>query len=200
MSAALSSLTVKSRAATGTGAARATRREGFIPGVIYGSGKAPINVAVEPISLNKGLNTAGFYASLLELDVDGQKEKVLPKVVQFHPVSDAPLHIDFLRVDASTRITVSVPVKLLNQDKCRGLKIGGVLNVVRHNVEVNCPATNIPHGFEIDIANAKIGEAIKSNSITLPQGVKFVIADRDFTIATIAAPRGVSVDDEEAGS
>jgi large subunit ribosomal protein L25 len=199
MSAVLS-LPVKSKSANGTGAARAVRREGFVPGVIYGAGKPPTMVAIEPIELHKGLNRTGFYSSVLELDVEGTKEKVLPKVVQFHPVSDAPLHVDFLRVDASTRITVSVPVKLLNQDKCRGLKIGGVLNLVRHNVEVNCPATTIPAVFEIDIADAKVGEAIKSNRIALPSGVNFIITDRDFTIATIAAPRGLAVGDDDSAS
>jgi large subunit ribosomal protein L25 len=184
------------RAKAGTGAARATRRTGMVPGIVYGAGKEPQMVSLDPRDVQKGLNRRGFYASLVDLELDGKVQSVLPKKVQFHPVSDAPLHVDFLRVDATTRITVSVPVKLLNQDKCKGLKVGGTLNVVRHTVDVLCLAHNIPEAFEIDIAESKIGDAIKSKSINLPEGAKFLIADRDFTIATIVAPRGASADGE----
>lgn len=181
----------------GTGSTRALRREGKLPAVIYGGGAAPQHIALDPRDLVKGVNTRGFFAQTLHIEVSGKKIQVLPKEVQFHPVNDSPLHADFIAVDDKTVVTVEVPIRLLNRDKCRGLKMGGNLNVIRTNVSVICPAARIPEGFDIDLANVKIGESIKSSRITLPEGVKFAI-DRDFTIANVAAPRGMTAEEQRA--
>jgi large subunit ribosomal protein L25 len=183
-------IVAEAREAVGTGGARATRRAGRVPAIIYGGGAAPVTISLDPRDVIKGVNTEGFYARLLPLTVDGKVVEVLPKAVQFHPVTDAPVHADFLRVDKNTTIRVEVPVHLLNQDKCRGLKMGGILNIVQHTVEVLCPATSIPSGFDVDLTDYKVAEAIKSSAIKLPEGVKFTILGRDFTIATIVAPAG----------
>jgi large subunit ribosomal protein L25 len=192
------SMVAEKREMAGTGAARAVRRNGQVPAVIYGDKQDNINIALDPRDVIKGINREGFYASLYDIELDGQKIRVLPKSVQFHPVNDQPLHVDLLRVGKNTMVTVEVPVHLLNTDKCRGIKMGGVLNIVRHNVQVICPPDKIPTGFDIDLSEAKIGESIKSNLIPLPEGVKFTITDRDFTIATIAAPRGATAEETAA--
>ncbi len=193
-------LVAEEKSLAGSGSARATRRAGRVPAVIYGGKAAPQMISLDPRDVKKGLNQVGFYAHVIEIEIGGKKQKVLPKAVQFHPVSDTPIHLDFLRVTADSIITVAVPVHLLNQDKCRGLKAGGMLNIVRHNVEVLAPATSIPELFEIDITECKIGDAIKSSAIQLPAGCKFVISDRDFTIATIAAPVTAKGDEDQAGA
>jgi large subunit ribosomal protein L25 len=173
----------------GTGAARAVRREGKVPAIIYGGNVEPMMVALDPRDVAKGVNQASFHASLYEIEINGKKVTVLPRAVQFHPLNEQPLHVDLQRISGNVRITVEIPVVLLNQDKSKGLKIGGILNFVRHVVEVSCPANAIPEKFEIDISETKIGEAVKSSAITLPKDVQFTVADRDFTIATIVAPK-----------
>jgi large subunit ribosomal protein L25 len=180
----------------GTGNTRALRRDGRVPAVIYGDHQETIHIAVDPRDIHKGVHREGFYASLYDITLNGTTIRVLPKAVQFHPVNDTPLHVDFLRVGKNTMVTVEVPVHLLNQDKSKGLKMGGSLNIVRHNVQVVCPPDAIPTMFEIDIADAKIGDSIKSNAINLPTNVKFTITGRDFTIATIAAPRGMTPEEQ----
>lgn len=187
---------------TGTGAARAVRRAGQLPGVVYGGHAGPVMVAVDPRHILKGLNKPGFFATIFDLDLGDAKEKVLPKAIQFHPVTDALLHIDFQRVTESTMVTLTVPVHLINQDKCRGLKTGGVLNIARQSVKITCPANAIPDSFEIDIANLKVGESVKTSALDLPAGVQLAGKETLYTIATIAKPRGGAVggDEEEAAA
>ncbi|MDX1484112.1 MAG: 50S ribosomal protein L25/general stress protein Ctc [Alphaproteobacteria bacterium] len=181
-------LPARARDRVGKGAARATRREGLIPAVIYGGKESPLAIALEPKVLHRELNQTGFFTTLTDIDIDGTAHRVLARDVQFHPVTDQPLHVDFLRVSESTRITVAVPVVFLNEEECPGLRRGGVLNVVRHDVEVDCRADAIPHSLTADLEELDIGDSIHISDIALPDGVEPTISDRDFTVATIAAP------------
>ncbi len=188
---------------TGTGGARAARREGWIPGVLYGGDLGPVPINLKRNEITKAYLNGRLLAHLANIDVPGQKEKqpVIARDVQIHPVKGHPIHIDFMRVDEKTRIDVEVPVRFINEEASPGLKKGGVLNVVRHGVEVYAPATAIPEVFEIDVTGLDVGDGIHASKIKLPDGVTFVITDRDFTIATIAAPSALrSADDEEAAT
>lgn len=188
---------------TGTGGARAARREGWIPGVLYGGDLGPVPINLKRNETTKAYLNGRLLAHLANIDVPGQKEKqpVIARDVQIHPVKGHPIHIDFMRVDEKTRIDVEVPVRFINEEASPGLKKGGVLNVVRHGVEVYAPATAIPEVFEIDVTGLDVGDGIHASKIKLPDGVTFVITDRDFTIATIAAPSALrSADDEEAAT
>ena len=187
---------VTTRTETGKNAMYRLRTTGRVPGVIYGGGAENINFSLDARDLMRGLHNESFYASIYELTPEqGAPIRVLPKAVQFNRVTDQPIHVDFLRVTDRTKIKVSVPVHLLNTDKSKGLKAGGVLNVVRHTVEVLCYASKIPSHFEIDLLNVKIGDAIKSSTLPLPDGVTFTITDRDFTLATIVAPKSGAVEE-----
>jgi len=143
---------------------------------------------LEPKGLRRGLSRTGFFTTLTDIDLDGTAHRVLARDVQFHPVTDQPLHIDFLRVSASTRITVAIPVVFQNEEECPGLRRGGVLNIVRHDIEVDCRADVIPQSLIADLAELEIGDSIHISHIALPDGVVPTIDDRDFTVATIAAP------------
>ena len=165
--------------------------------MIYGNRLEPVMIAVERPLLDRELGQPGFFIRLVDIEVDGEKHRVLPREVQFHPVSDSPLHVDFLRFSADRKLNVAVPVRFLNEDESPGLKRGGVLNIVRHEVEVQCTADNIPNEFEIDVTGLDIGDAIHASAIALPEGVEFTITDRDFTVATIAAPTVMAADEEE---
>ena len=134
------------------------------------------------------MGTGSFYSTIIDLDVDGKKEKILPKQLQYHPVSDQLIHFDFLRVQENTKVNVEIPVEFLNQDKCPGLKKGGVLNAVRRLVELTCNANNIPSKLEFDLIDSEIGDAVKISNIQLPEGVAPTISDRDFVIATLVPP------------
>ncbi len=182
------SMTARARDRAGKGAARAVRREGFIPAVIYGGKDAPIAISLDPKALRRELGGIGFFTSLTDIDLDGTTHRVLARDVQFHPVTDHPLHVDFLRVTESTRITVAIPVEFHNEEECPGLRRGGVLNVVRYEVEVTCLADAIPHVLISDLTDLEIGDSIHISSFDLPDGVTPTISDRDFTVATIAAP------------
>jgi large subunit ribosomal protein L25 len=151
-----------------------------------------VTLTVERKALEKLLLTPGFFTRLLDVAIDGQDHRVLPRDVQFHPVTDVPLHVDFLRFDAERRVTVMVPAKFTNEEESPGLKRGGVLNIVRHELEVQCTADNIPDVFDISLEGFDIGESIHASVVTLPEGVQFTITDRDFTIATVAAPTVVA--------
>jgi len=186
------------RERAGKGAARAARRQGLVPALIYGNGVDPVMIAVERRHLEQQLDRPGFFIRLLDVEVDGGAQRVLPREVQFHPVSDAPLHADFLRFSATRKLTVAVPVRFVNEDASPGLKRGGVLNVVRHDVEVVCTADNIPPDIEIDLEGCDIGGSLHASAVTLPEGVVFAIADRDFTIATVAAPTVIVEEEAEA--
>lgn len=190
-------ITAASRDRAGKGAARAIRREGRVPGVIYGDKKDPQLVSLEYRELMKQVQTGRFLSTLVDIDVDGTKVRAIPRDVQFDPVRDFIIHVDFLRLGKGAKIAVQVPVHFVNEDASKGLKRGGVLNVVRHEVEVNCPADEIPDGFEINLAGLDIGDSIHASSVTLPEHVTFTITDRDFTIATIAAPSGGASGGEE---
>ncbi|HSR54856.1 MAG TPA: 50S ribosomal protein L25/general stress protein Ctc [Alphaproteobacteria bacterium] len=181
-------LTARARDRAGKGAARAVRREGLVPAVIYGGKETPLTISLEPRELRRRLGQTGFFTTLTDVDVDGTAHRVLARDVQFHPVTDQPLHVDFLRVSENTRITVAVPVLFENEEECPGLKRGGVLNVVRHEVEVDCRADAMPQALSADLANLEIGDSIHISDIDLPDGVVPTITDRDFTVATIAAP------------
>lgn len=191
------------RERTGTGGARESRREGWVPGILYGGDQEPVAIRLRKNELQKAFNTGNLMSQMVKIDVPGQKEQqqVLTRDIQLDPVKDFPVHIDMMRVSAKTRINVEVSVRFLNEEESPGLKKGGVLNVVRHTVEVNAPATSIPEALEFDIGNADIGDALKISDTQLPDGVRPVIADRDFTVATIASPSALrSSESEESES
>lgn len=190
-------LTAKARAKVGKGSAREARRNGSIPAVIYGDQKTPIPIVIEQKLLVRHLNTGGFFNTLFNIDVDGELNRVLPRDVQLHPVTDVPEHVDFLRVSSSTKISVEVPVEFTGEDVSPGLRVGGVLNVVRYTVEVSCTPDLIPSNLVIDLSNSEVGDSLHISAVNLPEGVTATISDRDFTIATIVAPTVVR---EEATS
>ncbi|PWC54778.1 50S ribosomal protein L25/general stress protein Ctc [Azospirillum sp. TSO22-1] len=183
-------LAAEVRERAGKGTARQTRRDGRIPAVIYGNKQAPLTISLDLRGFTRILHQPGFFTHLFDVTVDGATHRVLPRDVQFHPVSDVALHVDFLRVSGDTRITVMVPVEFVNQDKSAGLKKGGVLNIVRHEIEVTAVADNIPEHITVSCEGFDVGDSIHISSVKLPEGVKPTI-DRDFTIATIAAPSGL---------
>lgn len=181
-----------SRGQAGKGAARAVRRDGKVPAVIYGNNLDPVSISVERRMLEQQLHKVGFFIQLVDVKVDGESHRVLPRDVQFHPVTDVPLHVDFLRFSKDRKITAAVPVVFQNEEESPGLKRGGVLNVVRFDVEVQCTADNIPQSFFVDLTGFEIGDAVHASTVALPEGVNFLISDRDFTIATVAAPTVVA--------
>lgn len=187
------------RERTGTGGARAARREGWVPGVLYGGDKRPVPIRLKQKEVMKAFVAGRMQSHLAKIDVPGQDylQPVIARQVQVDPVTDIPVHVDMMRVDEKTRIDVAVHVRFLNEDKSPGIKRGGVLNIVRHDVEVYAPATAIPEYLEADCDGLDIGDAIKISSIKLPEGVTPVIADRDFTIATIAAPSALRSEESE---
>ena len=191
------------RERAGKGPARAARRAGQVPGVIYGAKKDPNMIAVNERQLIKLLHQGGFFSTLFDVKVDGKAERALARDAQFDPVTDNPVHIDFLRVSAATAVTVEVAVHFLNEDQCPGLTEGGVLNVVRHEIELSCRADAIPQQIEIDLTGLQVGDGVHISMVKLPDGVEPTITDRDFTIATIAAPtlqREEEATDEEAAA
>ena len=176
------------RERTGKGPARAARRAGRVPGVIYGAKKDPSLVTLDPRELDRELKTGAFLATVYDVQTGADKERVLPRDVQFDPVTDRVLHVDFLRVSAASTVTVQVPVNFLNEEDSPGLKRGGLLNVVRHEIEMTCRADAIPSSIDVDLTGLDIGDSVHISMISLPDGVTPTIADRDFTIATVAAP------------
>ena len=183
-------ISASERERVGKGSARAARRAGLVPAVIYGDKKDPVGITMEAREITKIVHQPGIFGRLLEIDVAGTKSTVLTRDIQFHPVSDVVMHLDFLRVSQSATVAVAVPVEFINEDKCPGIKIGGVLNVVRYEVELSCPATAIPEKITINLDGVKIGDSIHISAIPLPKGVSPTITDRDFTVATLASPGG----------
>ena len=179
-------LTANAREKVGKGSAREARRQGNIPAVIYGDKKSPIPIVVEQKILVRQLGTGGFFNTLFDIDINGELNRVLPRDVQLHPVTDVPEHVDFLRVSASTKISVEVPVEFIGDDVSPGIKGGGVLNVVRYTVEVSCTPDLIPNNLVIDLSNSEIGDSLHISAVDLPEGVTPTISDRDFTIATLS--------------
>ena len=180
------------RNSTGKGSARAARRAGRIPAIIFGDKKETISIDIEGREYKKIMNQSGIFSRLLDLSVDGKSNLVLTRDIQFHPVSENPLHVDFLRIGKGSNINVSVPVSFINEELSPGLKTGGVLNTVRFELELMCPADSIPEKIEINLEGLVVGDSIKISSVNLPDGVSSTITDRDFTIATIAAPTVMS--------
>ena len=171
-----------------TGSTYSLLNKGMVPGIIYGKGTQPTKIAFENKVLLKLIHTGAFYSTILDLDIEGKNEKVLPKQLQYHPVTDKLIHFDFLRVQNDTKVTVEVPVEFLSQDTCPGLKKGGVLNLVRREVELSCNANNIPNKLQFDLIKSEIGDSIKISNIELPEGVTPTITDRDFVVATVVPP------------
>lgn len=176
------------RERAGKGAARAERRAGRVPGVIYGNKEEPILISLDPVDLAKEINAPGFFTHVYEIALGDDKYRVLARDLQQHPINDLPIHVDFMRFSAKTRLAVEVVVEFINEDECPGLEEGGVLNVVRYAVELRCQPDNIPETIVADLAGLQIGDTIHISSIPLPDGVEPTVTDRDFTVATIAAP------------
>jgi large subunit ribosomal protein L25 len=173
------------RGRSGKGGARATRREGRIPGVLYGDKKDPENIAVDYRAISQQFHTGHFQSTIFTLDVDGTKTRVIPRGVQLDPIRDFPIHVDFMRISKDALVTVDVPVRFLNEGASPGLKRGGVLNIVRHEIAVRCPSDAIPDHFEVDLTGLEIGDSVHISAIALPKGVRPTITGRDFTVATI---------------
>ncbi|MBN4066340.1 MAG: 50S ribosomal protein L25/general stress protein Ctc [Hyphomicrobiales bacterium] len=190
-------LTAQARERVGKGAARELRRNNMVPAVIYGDKKPPLSIALPAKEVTMKIHAGGFMTNILSIDVDGTVHQALPKDYQLHPVSDRVIHVDLLRVSDKTIVTVEVPVHFINDETCPGIKVGGVLNVVRHTVEVTCPATDIPEAFVIDLSTLELGDSANISMVDLPNGVEPTITDRDFTIATIAIPAGLRSDGTE---
>lgn len=187
---------VQSRQATGTGGARATRREGLVPGVVYGNKKEPHHIALDARPILKELYKPGFFSRLFTISVDGKEEHVLAKAVQLNPVTDHPIHIDFQRVGKDSKITLNIPLRFINDDKAPGVKKGGSVNIVHHTLELSCPAMSIPEEIIIDLAKLEINSGIHLSELTLPKGTSAVHTDHEVTIVTIVAPSGAKGEEE----
>lgn len=190
-------LSVEVRDRTGKGGAREARRNGQIPGVLYGGGKNPVAISLKANEVVKAINSGKFLNNMISIDHKGESQTVLTRDVQFHPVRDEPMHIDFYRVEASSIITVEVPVHFENEEKSPGLEAGGVLNVVRHEIEIDCPAGSIPDAIVVDLTGYEIGDSVHISSVKLAENVKPTITDRDFTIATIQSSRALVEEEPE---
>jgi large subunit ribosomal protein L25 len=191
-------LSAEARDRAGKGASRHLRREGRVPAVIYGNNEEPASIHLEEKGLVKMLKTGHFMNSVVLIEVGGTQTRTLPKDVQFHPVTDRPLHVDFLRIAEHSQVHVNVPVRFINEEQSPGLRRGGVLNVVRHELELVCDAAEIPDDVVVDLSGSDVGDSIHISAVTLPQGATSAITDRDFTIATIAAPSGMKSEAAEA--
>ncbi|MFD1696335.1 50S ribosomal protein L25/general stress protein Ctc [Roseibium aestuarii] len=189
-------LKATARDRVGKGAARALRREGLIPAVIYGDKKPALPITIPVKETTIALHKGGFLTHIATIEVDGEKHRVIAKDYQLDPVRDELVHVDFLRVGKDATLTVEVPVHFLNEETCPGLKKGGVLNIVRHTVEMTVPATAIPESIDFDLSTVNLGDSIHISATTLPAGCKPTITDRDFTVATIAAPAGLKSEGE----
>ncbi len=187
-------LSAETRERAGKGASRAMRREGRVPAVVYGNKEEALAIHVEEKALMKMLNTGHFMNAVVMIDVGGTTARTLPKDVQFHPVTDRPMHVDFLRISEHAQVHVAVPIRFVGEERSRGLKRGGVLNAVRHELEIVCDAAEIPDDIEVSLAGLDVGDSLHISAVTLPEGVKSAITDRDFTIATIVAPSGMAAD------
>ena len=181
-------LSAETRDRGGKGASRELRREGRVPAVVYGGKEEPLMIHVEEKLLMKQLMTGHFMNSVVMIDVGGKQIRTLPKDVAFHPVKDRPIHADFLRISKDSKVQVAVPVVFINEEASPGLKRGGVLNIVRHELELICDADKMPDDIEIDVTGFDVGDSIHISNVTLPKGSESAITDRDFTIATIVAP------------
>src|SRR3954469_16500841 len=193
-------LPAEARDGLGKGASRALRRDGRVPAVVYGEKKEPLSIHVEEKLLNKILHTGHFMNSVVMVDLGGKAHRTLPKAVDFHPVSSRPIHVDFLRIGEHTKVTVAVPVRFDNEEASPGLKRGGVLNVVQHELELVCDAATIPDEIHVSLAGLEIGDSLHISQIKLPDGAVPAITDRDFTVATVVAPSAMKSEEEETAA
>src|SRR3990170_6910685 len=193
-------LPAETRERAGKGASRALRRDGRVPCVIYGDKKEPVAFHVEEKLLTKMLSTGHFMNSVIMIDIKGTPNRTLPKDVQFHPVSSRPIHVDFLRIGEHSQVHVNVPVRFDNEEASPGLKRGGVLNIIQHDLELICDAAEIPDEIHIDLTGLDIGDSIHISEVQLPKGSKSAIEDRDFTVATVVAPSAMKAEEAEAAA
>ena len=193
-------LPAEARERAGKGASRALRRDGRVPAVIYGEKKEPLSVHVEEKLLTKMLSTGHFMNSVVMIDNGGKAHRTLPKDVQFHPVSSRPIHVDFLRIGEHSQVHVNVPVNFTDEEESPGIKRGGVLNIVRHDLELICDAAHIPEQIEISLDGLDIGDSIHISAVELPKGSKSANDDRDFTIATLVAPSALKSEEGDSDS
>ena len=194
----LLTLSAEARDRAGKGASRAHRREGRVPAVIYGMKEDAVSIHIEEKRLVKELQSGHFMNTIVMLEIDGKTIRTLPKDVQFHPVNDRPLHVDFLRISEHAKITVAVPVIFVDEEDSPGIKRGGVLNVVRHELDLVCDAAEIPEEIEVSLKGYEVGDSIHISAITLPKGVESAITDRDFTVATVVAPSALRSSEDAA--
>ena len=190
-------IAVQPRQRAGKGAARAVRREGRVPGIIYGTKIEPVLISVDPADLVQEMKQPGFFARVFEVEVANETHRVLARDVQFHPVNDRPMHVDFMRFSADTKLNIDVEVIFENEELSPGIKRGGVLNVVRHTIEMICSADSIPPFITVDLKGLEIGDSVHISQVDVPDGAVPTITDRDFTIATVAAPSILTVEEEE---
>ena len=193
-------LSAETRERAGKGASRALRNEGRVPAVVYGEKQEPLSIHVEEKGLVKMMSTGHFMNSVVMIDCQGTTTRTLPKDVQFHPVTDRPLHVDFLRIAEHATVTVHVPIRFVDEEESKGLKRGGVLNAVRHDLELVCDAAEIPDEVVISLRGLEIGDSIHISQVKLPEGTKSAITDEDFTVAGIVAPSGVKSEAAEAAA
>jgi large subunit ribosomal protein L25 len=193
-------LSAETRERAGKGASRVLRREGRVPAVVYGNNEAPLSIHLEEKALVKALSTGHFMNSVVMIDAGGPPARTLPKDVQFHPVTDRPLHVDFLRISEHSKVHVAVPIRFVDEEGSKGLKRGGVLNSVRHELELICDAAEIPEEIQISLAGLDIGDSVHISHVKLPAGSESAITDRDFTIATIVAPTVYKATEGEDGA
>jgi large subunit ribosomal protein L25 len=193
-------LSAETRERAGKGASRVLRREGRVPAVVYGNNEEPFSIHLEEKALVKMMSGGHFMNSVVMIEAGGKTSRTLPKDVQFHPVSDRPLHVDFLRISEHSKVTVAVPIRFTDEEESKGLKRGGVLNTVRHELELTCDAAEIPEEIVISLAGRDIGDSIHISNVDLPKGVESAISDRDFTIATIVAPTVYKATEGEEGA
>jgi large subunit ribosomal protein L25 len=191
-------LSAETRERAGKGASRVLRRTGRVPAVVYGNNEEPLAIHVEEKALIKALSSGHFMNSVVMIDAGGAPARTLPKDVQFHPVTDRPLHVDFLRISEHAKVSVAVPIRFIDEENSKGLKRGGVLNAVRHDLELVCDAAEIPEAIEISLAGLDIGDSLHISHVKLPAGTESAITDRDFTIATIVSPSVYKVEAEDA--
>ena len=184
----MDTLKATKRNTTSSGQVNKLRADGFIPAILYGGKKNNLNISLKKIHLKEVSQTETFMSKVFEMDIDGNPEKVLPRDIAYHPISDEPIHIDFMRIVKGSKLTLEIPVKFVNTEKSPGLKKGGVLNTVRRKVELKCPAESIPTEIILDLENTEIGTSLKISSVNLPKDVIPTITDRDFVIATVVAP------------
>ena len=191
-------LPAETRDRAGKGASRALRREGRVPAVVYGQNSEPLSIHVEEKLLSKMLSTGHFMNSVVMIDVGGKANRTLPKAVDFHPVTSRPVHVDFLRISEHTKVHVNVPVRFEDEEASPGLKRGGVLNVVQHELELVCDAAHIPDEIHISLSGLEIGDSLHISQVKLPEGATAAITDRDFTVATVVAPSAMKSEEGEA--